>query len=94
MTISFSLDAKPKLAKLLLNVTIQWSLRAVKIVMAEENIVNDLIIASVRQYLKEGRRPILKSTDTSLFDLHCPQFSLETKLNVVESDTHKRQIKL
>ncbi|TYG67635.1 hypothetical protein ES288_D05G091400v1 [Gossypium darwinii] len=70
MTISFSLDAKPKLAKLLLN----------------ENIVNDLIIASVRQYSKEGRRPILKSTDTSLFDLHCPQFSLETKLNVVESD--------
>lgn len=76
-TVSFSLDAKPKLTKLLVNVTIQGSLGAVQVVMSAENTVNDLIIASVRQYSKEGRRPILKSTDTSLFDLHYSQFSLE-----------------
>ena len=79
-TVSISSDARPKLTKLLLNVTIQGSLGAVQVVMSPENTVGDLIIAAVGQYSKEGRRPILPSTDTSLFDLHYSQFSLESKI--------------
>ncbi|GMI92233.1 hypothetical protein like AT2G27830 [Hibiscus trionum] len=77
--VSFSLDARPppKLTKLLMNVTIQGSVGAVQLVMSSNNTVNDLIIATARQYTKEGRRPFLKSTDASLFDLHYSQFSLE-----------------
>ncbi|XWS73962.1 hypothetical protein CRYUN_Cryun02cG0174600 [Craigia yunnanensis] len=77
-TISIAADARPKLTKLLLNVTIQGSLGAVQVVMSPENTVGDLIIAAVRQYSKECRRPILPSTDASLFDLHYSQFSLES----------------
>ncbi|XP_022756643.1 uncharacterized protein LOC111304361 [Durio zibethinus] len=77
-TVSISLDARPKLTKLLLNVTIQGSLGALQLVMSPENTVGDLIIAAVRQYSKEGRRPILPSTDASLCDLHYSQFSLES----------------
>ena len=32
----------------------------------------------MRQYGKEGRRPILPSVEPSLFDLHYSQFSLES----------------
>ncbi|XVE59512.1 hypothetical protein DITRI_Ditri05aG0051700 [Diplodiscus trichospermus] len=77
-TLSISTVARPKLTKLLLNVTIQGSLGAVQVVMSPENTVDDLIIAAVRQYSKEGRRPILPPTDASLFDLHYSQFSLES----------------
>ncbi|GLT51302.1 hypothetical protein SLA2020_247210 [Shorea laevis] len=71
-------EGRPKLTKLLLNVTIQGSLGAVQVVMSQENTVGDLIAAAVRQYAKEGRRPILPSTDPSRFDLHYSQFSLES----------------
>ncbi|GMJ10725.1 hypothetical protein like AT2G27830 [Hibiscus trionum] len=76
--ISTSSDVRPKLTKLLLNVTIQGSLGAVQVVMSPENTVGDLITTSVRQYSKEGRRPILPPTDAALFDLHYSQFSLES----------------
>ncbi|KAL4334998.1 hypothetical protein GQ457_07G035400 [Hibiscus cannabinus] len=66
-----------KLMKLLMNVTIQGSVGAVQLVMSPDNTVHDLIIASIKQYTKEGRQPFLKSTDVSLFDLHYSQFSLE-----------------
>ncbi|XP_039012705.1 uncharacterized protein At4g22758-like isoform X2 [Hibiscus syriacus] len=71
-------DVKPKLTKLLLNVTIQDSLGAIQVVMSPENTVRDLITAAVRQYSKEGRRPIMRPTDVALFDLHYSQFSLES----------------
>ncbi|KAK8562430.1 hypothetical protein V6N12_010508 [Hibiscus sabdariffa] len=77
-TVTMLPDARPKLTKLLLNVTIQGSLGAVQVVMSPENTVGDLILAAVGQYSKEGRRPILPSTDASLFDLHYSQFSLES----------------
>ncbi|MBA0712979.1 hypothetical protein Golax_012044, partial [Gossypium laxum] len=72
-----SVARPPKLTKLLLNVTIQGSLGAVQVVMSPENTVGDLITVSVRQYSKEGRRPMLPPTDAALFDLHYSQFSLE-----------------
>ncbi|GAB2274655.1 hypothetical protein Dimus_009425 [Dionaea muscipula] len=68
-----------KLTKLLLNVTIQGSLGPVHVVMSPESTVEDLIAASVRQYVKEGRRPFLASSVPSGFDLHYSQFSLESK---------------
>ncbi|KAA8544194.1 hypothetical protein F0562_022170 [Nyssa sinensis] len=71
-------EGRPKLTKLLLNVTIQRSLGAVQVVMSPESTVSDLIAAALRQYAKEGRRPILPSTDTSGFGLHYSQFSLES----------------
>ncbi|XP_028776865.1 uncharacterized protein At4g22758-like [Neltuma alba] len=64
--------------KLLLHVTFLGSLGPVKVVMTPDSKVGDLVAASVRQYLKEGRRPILPSTDPSAFDLHYSQFSLES----------------
>ncbi|KAL3518485.1 hypothetical protein ACH5RR_021074 [Cinchona calisaya] len=68
----------PKLTKLLLNVTIQRSLGAVQVIMSPESTVEDLIAAALRQYVKEGRRPILSSNEPSGFGLHYSQFSLES----------------
>ncbi|KAM5584396.1 hypothetical protein ABKV19_003989 [Rosa sericea] len=70
-------ELRPKLTKLLLNVTIQGSVGAVQVVMSPESTVGDLVAAAVRQYEKEGRRPIFPSVDPSRFDLHYSQFSLE-----------------
>lgn len=72
------MEVKPKLTKLLLNVTIQGSVGAVQVVISLESTVGDLVTAAVRQYEKEGRRPIFPSVDPSRFDLHYSQFSLES----------------
>ncbi|KAJ4971391.1 hypothetical protein NE237_004490 [Protea cynaroides] len=66
------------LTKLLLNVTLQSSLGAVQVVMSPESMVRDLIMAAVKLYAKEGRRPFLPTTDPAGFDLHYSQFSLES----------------
>lgn len=71
-------ELRPKLTKLLLNVTIQGSVGAVQVVMSPESTVGDLVAAAVRQFQKEGRRPIFPSVDPSRFDLHYSQFSLES----------------
>lgn len=72
-------EGRPRLTKLLLNMTIQGSLGPVQVVMTPESTVSDLIAAAVRLYAKECRRPILPTTDPSMFDLHYSQFSLESK---------------
>lgn len=71
--------SKPKLTKLLLNVNIQRSVGPVMVIMSLESTVGDLIAAAVRQYNKEGRRPVLAYRDCGGFDLHYSQFSLECK---------------
>ena len=71
-------EGRPKLTKLLVNVTVERSLGAVQVVISPESSVGDLIAAALRQYVKEGRRPILSSADPSGFDLHYSQFSLES----------------
>ncbi|XP_018848634.1 uncharacterized protein At4g22758 [Juglans regia] len=73
-----SQEGRPRLMKLLLNVTIQGSLGPVQVVMNPESTVSDLISSAVRLYAKECRRPILPTTDLSTFDLHYSQFSLES----------------
>ncbi|CAA0815002.1 Unknown protein [Striga hermonthica] len=70
--------APQKLTKLLLNVTIQRSLGAVRVVMPLEATVEDLIAAVLRQYAREQRLPALSSHDASDFDLHYSQFSLQS----------------
>lgn len=67
-----------KLTKLLLNVTIQRSLGPVQVLISFQSTVEDLIAAALRQYSKEGRRPVLTSVNPADYDLHYSQFSLES----------------
>ncbi|KAI3799330.1 hypothetical protein L1987_34623 [Smallanthus sonchifolius] len=69
---------RPKLTKLLLNVTIQRSLGPLQVLISPESTVRDLIADALRIYSKEGRRPILPSLHPSGFGLHYSQFSLES----------------
>lgn len=69
-------DVRPKLTKVLLNVTVQGSVGAVQVLMSPESTVGELISAAIQQYKKEGRRPIIAKD--SRFDLHYSQFSLES----------------
>lgn len=69
---------KPKLTKVLLNVTVQGSAGAVQVLMSPESRVRDLISATLKQYLKEGRRPVISACSVDDFDLHYSQFSLES----------------
>ncbi|KAK9665980.1 hypothetical protein RND81_14G151000 [Saponaria officinalis] len=68
---------KKVLTKVLMNVNIQGSVGAVQVLVSLENTVGELISAVVKQYLKEGRRPIILVNDVVHFDLHYSQFSLE-----------------
>ncbi|KAD2262710.1 hypothetical protein R6Q59_011691 [Mikania micrantha] len=68
----------PKLTKLLIKVTIQRSLGPVHVLISPESTVGGLIAAALRQYSKEGRRPVFPSIDPSGFDLHYSQFSLQS----------------
>ncbi|KAK4482682.1 hypothetical protein RD792_009848 [Penstemon davidsonii] len=68
----------PKLTKLLINVTIQRSPGAVQVLISPEATVKELIVAALRQYAKEARRPVLPLSSNRSFDLHYSQFSLES----------------
>lgn len=72
-------DDQPRVPpKLLLKVTVQGNLGPVQVVMTAKSSVKDLVEATVQRYVKEGRRPVVPSTDPSDFDLHYSQFSLES----------------
>lgn len=72
-------EMKPKkLTKVLLNVTIQGSVGIVHVIINPELTVKDLISAAVKQYVKEGRRPMISCSNFDDFDLHYSQFSLES----------------
>ncbi|XP_019176181.1 PREDICTED: uncharacterized protein LOC109171581 [Ipomoea nil] len=75
---SAALQFPPKLTKLLLNVTIQRSTGALQVLIPPDSTVDDLIAAALRQYVKEGRRPVLPSTNAADYGLHYSQFSLES----------------
>ncbi|XP_073099563.1 uncharacterized protein [Elaeis guineensis] len=64
-------------AKVLVNVMVQRSLGPVQVMASTEWTVGDLVAAALRQYVKEGRRPPLPTTEPSAFGLHYSQFSLE-----------------
>lgn len=71
----------PKPTKLLLNVTMLGSFGPVHVVMSMDSTVADLIASAVRHYVKEGRRPVLPTTDPSRFNLHYSQFCLECEFD-------------
>ncbi|KAK4788388.1 hypothetical protein SAY86_019707 [Trapa natans] len=71
-------EERPRLTKLLLNVTVQGSVGPVQAVITSDSTVGDLIAKTVQQYLREGRRPVLPTVDPAGFDLHYSQFSLES----------------
>ncbi|KAL2989869.1 hypothetical protein AAZX31_11G163600 [Glycine max] len=86
-------DVVPKQPpKLLLKVTPMGSLGPVQVVMTPESTVGDLVAVTVRQYVKEGRRPILPSNDPSHFDLHYSQFSLQSKQASFNKRKRKKEI--
>lgn len=64
-------------AKVLVNVTVQRSVGPVQVMAPTAWTVRDLIAAAVKQYVKEGMRPPLPTTDPSVFNLHYSQFSLQ-----------------
>ncbi|XP_076960841.1 uncharacterized protein At4g22758-like [Bidens hawaiensis] len=68
---------RPKLTKLLLKVTVQRSLVPMNVLISPESTVGDLIAAALRQYSKEGRRPVFPTINPPGFDLHYSQFCLE-----------------
>ena len=67
-----------RLTKVLVNVTIQGSVGTVQVLISPDLTVKDLIIAAIKQYAKEGRRPFLSCTNLEDFSLHYSQFSLES----------------
>jgi len=71
-------EGRPKMTKVLLNVTIQGSLGPVQVLLTLDSTVADLIAAAVRLYVKEGRRPVLPVSKPAAYDLHYSQFSLES----------------
>ncbi|OIW09041.1 hypothetical protein TanjilG_16268 [Lupinus angustifolius] len=64
--------------KMLLKVTVIGSVAPVQVLMRPESTVGDLVMATLQQYVKEGRRPILPTMKANNFDLHYSQFSLES----------------
>ncbi|KAI3939908.1 hypothetical protein MKW98_029684 [Papaver atlanticum] len=76
-------DGQKKLTKLLLNVTIERSLRPVQVITSSEKSVEELIKSALEIYVKEKRRPLLIETNPNSFELHYSQFCLES-LNPAE----------
>lgn len=68
-------------AKVPVNVTLRSSMWAVQVMASTEWKVEDLISASLRQYIKEGRKPLLppSSIDPSFYNLHYSQYSFQSE---------------
>lgn len=65
-------------SKVLVSVAVQQSMWPLHVMASAEWTVADLVAAAVALYAKEGRRPLLPSTDPDAFGLHYSQFSLES----------------
>ncbi|KAK9999027.1 hypothetical protein SO802_018630 [Lithocarpus litseifolius] len=91
---SMPMEGRPlaaRLTKLLLNVTIRGSLGTVQVIMSPESTVGDLVAAAVKIYKKVCRRPILPTTNPTMFDLHYSQFSLEKQTTYAFLEQHRRR---
>lgn len=64
--------------KVLVNVTVENSSGAVKLVVLPEDTVGDLIKAALVFYKEEKRRPFLKNTDPKCYNLHYSNFALQS----------------
>ncbi|EES12096.1 uncharacterized protein At4g22758 [Sorghum bicolor] len=65
-------------SKVLVSVAVQQSMWPLHVMASAEWTVADLVAAAVALYVKEGRRPLLPSTDPAAFGLHYSQFCLES----------------
>lgn len=65
-------------SKVLVSVAVQQSMWPLHVMAPAEWTVADLVAAAVALYVKEGRRPLLPSTDPAAFGLHYSQFSLDS----------------
>jgi hypothetical protein len=65
-------------SKVLVSVAVLRSMWPLHVMAPAEWSVADLVAAAVKLYVKEGRRPLLPSTDTAAFGLHYSQFCLES----------------
>lgn len=65
-------------SKVLVSVAVLRSMWPLHVMAPAEWSVADLVAAAVRLYVKEGRRPLLPSTDPATFGLHYSQFCLES----------------
>lgn len=65
-------------SKVLVTVAVQQSMWPLHVMAPAEWTVADLVAAAVALYVKEGRRPLLPSTDPAAFGLHYSQFSLDS----------------
>lgn len=71
------------MTKILVNVTVKGAVGTMHVLVSTESTVGELVAAAVRQYEKEGRRPLLPTADPDGFDLHYSQFSLESKQSIL-----------
>ncbi|KAK1322812.1 hypothetical protein QJS10_CPA02g00672 [Acorus calamus] len=71
-------------AKVPVNVTVKGSLAPLPLMASTEWTVGDVVEVAVRQYVKEGRRPVLLPPSTAdEFGLHYSQFSLESEERII-----------
>ena len=64
-------------SKVLVTVAVLRSMWPLHVMASAEWTVADLVAAAVELYVKEGRRPLLSSSDPAAFGLHYSQFCLE-----------------
>uniref|UniRef100_A0ACD5UB20 Uncharacterized protein n=1 Tax=Avena sativa TaxID=4498 RepID=A0ACD5UB20_AVESA len=65
-------------SKVLVSVAVLRSMWPLHVMASAEWSVADLVAAAVGLYVKEGRRPLLPSSDPAAFGLHFSQFCLES----------------
>lgn len=71
-----------QLTKVLFNVNIQNSLGPVQVMMRPENTVGELMKAAIAIYVKDRRRPLLRSTDPGCYQVHYSQFTLQSEFSL------------
>uniref|UniRef100_A0A0D9VGJ9 DUF7054 domain-containing protein n=1 Tax=Leersia perrieri TaxID=77586 RepID=A0A0D9VGJ9_9ORYZ len=65
-------------SRVLLTVGVRQSMWPLHVMARAEWRVADLVAAAVELYVREGRRPLLPSSDPAAFGLHFSQFSLQS----------------
>ncbi|KAI9076609.1 hypothetical protein K1719_041374 [Acacia pycnantha] len=71
-------DSLRRLAKVLVNVTIENSLGPVQVLISPDDTVADLIKTALAIYEREKRRPLLKLKDPKHYALHYSPFWLQS----------------
>jgi hypothetical protein len=70
-------------SKVLVSVAVLRSMWPLHVMASAEWSVAELVAAAVGLYVKEGRRPLLPSSDPAAFGLHYSQFCLESMFSCI-----------